>query len=124
MKRSTGGKRRHGSAGIDNEAHLSCKRRGSPQEELWTNSCKMIQFRPGITEIRVCTFQMSGKIPDSANVVSEPPFPYLSDPLFAICQYSYKLWFLAPAGANSSKSFRRGCASSRLDHGLKKCEKI
>ena len=38
---------------------------------------KITQFEPKIKKIRVCTFQMSGKIPDSANVAFE-------DPLFAI----------------------------------------
>ena len=36
------------------------------KEELRPNSCKMSQFRPEITKIRVCTFQVSGKIPDSS----------------------------------------------------------
>ena len=31
----------------------------------------MSQFRPKITKIMVCTFEMSGKIPDSANVATE-----------------------------------------------------
>ena len=31
----------------------------------------MIQFRPEITKIRVCNFQMSGKIPDSTNIAFE-----------------------------------------------------
>ena len=41
------------------------------KEELRPNLSKLIQFRPEITKIRVCTFQMSGKITDSANVAFE-----------------------------------------------------
>ena len=33
---------------------------------------KMNQFRPEITRVKVWTFEMSGKITDSANVASEP----------------------------------------------------
>ena len=41
------------------------------KEGLLPNLFKLSQFRPKITKIRVCTFQMSGKITDSANVASE-----------------------------------------------------
>ena len=41
------------------------------------------QFGSKIKKIRVCTFQMSGKIPDSTNVAFEDPF----------------LQYLAPLGA-------------------------
>ena len=47
------------------------------KEELRHKLFKIIQFGSKITKIRVCTFQMSGKIPDSTNVAFE-------DPLFAI----------------------------------------
>ena len=47
------------------------------KDELRQKLFKIIQFGPKIKKIRVCTFQMSGKIPDSANVAFE-------DPLFAI----------------------------------------
>ena len=36
------------------------------KEELRQFLLKMIQFRPEITNIRVCTFKVSGKIPDSS----------------------------------------------------------
>ena len=36
------------------------------KEKLQRISCKMIHFRPKITKIKVCTFQVSGKIPDSS----------------------------------------------------------
>ena len=39
--------------------------------ELRQKLFKMVQFGSKITKIRVCTFQMSGKIPDSDNVASE-----------------------------------------------------
>ena len=47
------------------------------KEELPPISFKMDKFGPEITKVRVCTFQMSGKIPDSTNVAFE-------EPLFAI----------------------------------------
>ena len=47
------------------------------KDELRQKLSKIDQFEPKITKIRVCTFQMSGKIPDSANVAFE-------EPLFAI----------------------------------------
>ena len=50
------------------------------KEELRQKLFKMTQFGSKITKIRVCTFQMSGKIPDSTNVAFEAP----SSPLFAI----------------------------------------
>ena len=45
--------------------------------ELRQKLFKIVQFGSKITKIRVCTFQMSGKIRDSTNVAFE-------DPLFAI----------------------------------------
>ena len=47
------------------------------KDELRQELFKIDQFESKITKIRVCTFQMSGKIRDSANVAFE-------DPLFAI----------------------------------------
>ena len=47
------------------------------KEELRQKLSKIDQFGSKITKIRVCTFQMSGKIPDSTNVAFE-------EPLFAI----------------------------------------
>ena len=44
------------------------------KEELRQKLSKIDQFESKITKIRVCTFQMSGKIPDSANVAFENPF--------------------------------------------------
>ena len=38
------------------------------KEELRQQLFKIIQFGSKIKKIRVCTFQMSGKIPDSTNV--------------------------------------------------------
>ena len=47
------------------------------KEELWQKLSKIDQFESKIPKMRVCTFQMSGKIPDSTNVAFE-------EPLFAI----------------------------------------
>ena len=67
------------------------------EEKLQRKTMKMDQFRPNITEIKISTFWMSGKIPDSANAASETPFPCFSDPLFAIfalaAKYSKKCRF-------------------------------
>ena len=54
------------------------------KEELRQKLSKIDQFGSKITKIRVCTFQMSGKIPDSANVASEAVIPSNSHTLFAI----------------------------------------
>ena len=43
------------------------------KEELRQKLFKTIQFGSKIKKIRVCTFQMSGKIPDSTNVAFEGP---------------------------------------------------
>ena len=43
------------------------------KEELRQKLFKIDQFGSKIKKIRVCTFQMSGKIPDSANVDFEAP---------------------------------------------------
>ena len=60
------------------------------KEELRQKLSKMTEFRSKITKIRVCTFQMSGKIPDSANVASEAVIPRNPTPF---------LQYLAPLGA-------------------------
>ena len=44
---------------------------GLVKEELRQKLFKIDQFGSKITKMKVCTFQMSGKIPDSTNVVSE-----------------------------------------------------
>ena len=54
------------------------------KEELRQKLFKIDQFGSKITKIRVCTFQMSGKIPDSANVASEAVIPSNSHTRFAI----------------------------------------
>ena len=54
------------------------------KDELRQKLCKTTQFGSKITKIRVCTFQMSGKIPDSANVASEAVIPSNPHTLFAI----------------------------------------
>ena len=43
------------------------------KDELRQKLFQMTQFGSKITKIRVCTFQISGKIPDSANVAFEAP---------------------------------------------------
>ena len=86
------------------------------KEELCIILLKMNHFRPKITEIRVCTFGVFGKITDSANlasktVISGPPdasgTPFSRHSAqpgipknFKICmdlapggRYSKKLWF-------------------------------
>ena len=50
------------------------------KEELRQKLFKFTQFEPKIKKIRVCACQMSGKIPDLANVAFEDP----SSPLSAI----------------------------------------
>ena len=45
------------------------------KEELRQKLFKMTQFGSKIKKIRVCTFQMSGKIPDSTNVAFEAVIP-------------------------------------------------
>ena len=48
------------------------------KEELRPILFKMTKFRTEITKIRACTFQMSGKIPDSTNVAFEALLQYLA----------------------------------------------
>ena len=43
------------------------------KEELRQKLSKIDQIGSKITKIRVCTFQMSGKIPDSTNAAFEAP---------------------------------------------------
>ena len=54
------------------------------KEELRQKLSKIEQFEPKIKKIRVCTFQMSGKIRDSTNVASEAVILSNSQTLFAI----------------------------------------
>ena len=54
------------------------------KDELWQKLFKIDQFGSKIKKIRVCTFQMSGKIRDSTNVASEAVILSNSQPLFAI----------------------------------------
>ena len=57
---------------------------GLVKEELRPNLFKTNKFRPEITKIRVCNFQMSGKITDSANVAFEAVILTHPHSLFAI----------------------------------------
>ena len=52
------------------------------KEELRQKLSKIDQFESKMTKIRVCTFQMSGKIPDSANVAFEAVILTHPHPLF------------------------------------------
>ena len=63
------------------------------KEELRPTLFKISQFESKIKKIRVCTFQMSGKIPDSANVAFEDPF----------------LQYLAPLGAKYMEKWLKKC---------------
>ena len=63
---------------------------GLVKEELRPILFKTTQFEPKIKKIRVCTFQMSGKIRDSTNVASEAVILSNSHTL---------LQYLAPLGA-------------------------
>ena len=55
---------------------------GPAKEELRQKLFKIDQFDSKITKMRVCTFQMSGKIPDSANVAFEAVILSNPDPSF------------------------------------------
>ena len=46
---------------------------GLVKDEIRQKLFKIDQFESKMTKIRVCTFQMSGKISDSANVAFEAP---------------------------------------------------
>ena len=63
------------------------------KEELRQKLFKIDQFGSKIKKIKVCTFQMSGKIPDSANVACENPF----------------LQYLAPLGAKYMEKWLKRC---------------
>ena len=63
------------------------------KEELRQKLSKIDQFGSKITKIRVCTFQMSGKIRDSTNVAFEDPF----------------LQYLAPLGAKYMEKWLKKC---------------
>ena len=54
------------------------------KDELRQKLFKIDQFGSKIKKIRVCTFQMSGKIRDSTNVASEAVIPSNPHTLFAI----------------------------------------
>ena len=57
---------------------------GPVKEELRQKLFKINQFGSKTKKIRVCTFQMSGKIPDSTNVASEAVIVTHPRTLFAI----------------------------------------
>ena len=63
------------------------------KDELRQKLFKIDQFGSKINKIRVCTFQMSGKIPDSTNVAFEDPF----------------LQYLAPLGAKYMEKRVKKC---------------
>ena len=63
------------------------------KDELRQKFSKIYQFGSKIKKIRVCTFQMSGKIPDSANAAFEDPF----------------LRYLAPPGAKYMENRLKKC---------------
>ena len=54
------------------------------KEELRKKLSKITQISSKIKKMRVCTFQMSGKIRDSTNVASEAVIPSNPHTLFAI----------------------------------------
>ena len=60
---------------------------GLVKEELRQKLFKMIQFGPEIKKIRVCTFQMSGKIKDSDNVAFEAVIPTHRGQIFKKCGF-------------------------------------
>ena len=63
------------------------------KEELRQKLFKIDQLWSKIKKIRVCTFQMSGKIPDSTNVAFEDPF----------------LQYLAPLGTKYMEKWLKKC---------------
>ena len=64
---------------------------GPVKDELRQKLSKIDRFGSKIPKIRVCTFQMSGKILDSANVAFEEPF----------------LQYLAPLGAKYMEKWQK-----------------
>ena len=79
----------------------------------------MEQFRPGITKIRVCTFEMSGKMTDSANVASEPvvSIPFLRYLAALAAKYSKKLRFQLARALTLVAVFRTTLVSFCLQSG-------
>ena len=73
---------------------------GLVKEELRLILFKMSQFRHETPKIRVYTFQMSGKIPDSANIASETVI--LTPPHASAAPFSQ---YLAALAAKYSKKF-------------------
>ena len=65
------------------------------KDELRQKLFKITQLDSKITKIRVCTFQMSGKITDSANAASNP---IISSP---------SLRYLAALAAKYSKKYKK-----------------
>ena len=65
------------------------------KEELRQKLCKITQFGSKIKKVRVCTFQMSGKIPDSTNVAFEAVIstPFLQYLAMLAAKYSKKCGF-------------------------------
>ena len=65
------------------------------KDELRQKLFEMTEFTPEITKIRVCNFQMSGKIPDLANVAFEAVIltPFLQYLAALAAKYSKKCRF-------------------------------
>ena len=65
------------------------------KEELRQKLSKIDQFESKIKKIRVCTFQMSGKIPDSTNAAFEAVIliPFLRHLAALAAKYSKKCGF-------------------------------
>ena len=79
----------------------SIKRPTDPvKDELRQKLSKIDQFGSKIKKIKVCTFQMSGKIPDSANVAFEAVIS--THPIFF-------LQYLAPLGATYMEKWPKKC---------------
>ena len=73
---------------------------GPVKETLWQKLFKIDQFGSKIKKIRVCTFQVSRKIPDSANVASKGVISTHPHPL---------LRYLAPLGAKYMEKWFEKC---------------
>ena len=54
------------------------------KDELWQKLSKIDNFVSKIKKIKVCTFQMSGKIRDSSGKIRDSTNVASEDPLFAI----------------------------------------
>ena len=70
------------------------------KEELRQKLFRMSQFESKIKKIKVCTFQMSGKIPDSANVAFEAVIS---------THPTHFLQYLAPLGAKYIEKLLKKC---------------